>query len=907
MKLLHLAALVAWFTFALAGVANAGVVAAAIGWLATSTLGKLVLGVALQLGKSLLDRARQKKQVEPGITGQIQVGGNNSFSFIVGTYATAGQLEYPGTYGRVGKTPNAGLIQVFTLSDLPVTAIGNRAWINGEECNRNPAATINPATHAWLGAGSYPFTEYYSGGYYFLFAKYLLGHQTTADPALLSRLGTGARPWMNDMVGRGLAQVILSAEVKRELFKGFPAGRWQVDGVALYDPRKDSTVGGSGAHRWDPATAGTPASTYEFSNNPAVIIYNILRGIYHQGEWIYGPEVPALALPMANWFAAMNECDRPIARAGGGTEPQFRCGYEIKVEEMEPADVIEELLTSCNGRIAELGGTFKIHVGAPGLPVYFFTDDDIEVLNSSQNFDPFPGYQSVFNGVTSTYPEPSAGWEMKDAPRYVNTAHVSADGEERLASVTYNAVPFAGQVQRLIRATAEDNRRFRRHQLTLPPEAFLLEPLDVVAWSSARNGYEVKHFPINAMDDLDNVNQNVALQEADPSDYDWSTSFELPWSVGSLTPNRPPAQLLTGWQVAPAIIYDEQGRARRPSIEVFFDGDLEDVREVRIVTRVAGATKPNFDGFLPYGDPLENQNPRSVILNGNFPPNTPHVVQGILIPTSGRTAVWSAPLEVVTPDVRLSELDVIFSDDLRAEIEESYQRAVAFTGELAREAREAARRLAMYGLEQDGANLLDKQDLRTVITATAQGMEARYENVVTLIVAQDQIIAQRFEEVAVQLGEKASVSAVNLLSSAIMMQGETITAIGDAQIAIDAKVGNFYAGGLLRIRQVATESGAVSTAALSVAASEGAATPSQAAIILNAKAGGISEIGLISNRTYIRQGDELTQLATFSGGVFRLGGGIRANWAQIDNVQLTNAQIANAAITSTKRHGLLVQ
>ena len=903
MKLFHLAALVAWFTFALAGVAIADPVTAAIGWLATSTIGKLVLGVALQVGKSLLDRARQKKQGEPGITGQIQVGGTNSFSFIVGTYATAGQLEYPGTYGRVGKTPNAGLIQVFTLSDLPVHAINNRAWINGEECNRDPGATIIPNSHACLGAGSFPFTEYKSGDYYFLFAKYLLGHQTTADTALLSRLGSGDRPWMSDMIGRGLAQVILSAEVKRELFKGFPAGRWQVDGLPLYDPRKDSTVGGSGSHRWNPDTAGTTASTYEFTNNPAVIIYNILRGIYYRGEWVYGPEVAALALPLANWFAAMNECDRPIARAGGGTEPQFRCGYEIKVEENEPADVIDELLTGCNGRIAELGGTFKIHVGAPGLPVYFFTDDDIEVLNSPQSFDPFPGYQSVFNGVSASYPEPSNGWDMKDAPRYVNAAHVAADGEERLAPVTYNAVPYPNQVQRLMRSTAEDNRRFRRHQITLPPEAWLLEPLDVVAWSSARNGYETKHFPITSMDDLDNVNQNVALQEADPTDYDWSPSFELPWSVGSLTPNRPPAQLLTGWQVAPAIIYDEQGRARRPSIQVYFDGDLEDVREVRIVVRLAVDETVVFDALLPYGDPIENQNPRSVILNGTFLPNENYEVSGVLIPVGPRSAVWSAWLPVTTPDVRLGG-DDIYLDGVVDDIIEFMDDAYGFIGPQVREVIDEARRLTASIMDQAVGDYQDRQQIRVELSSTFENVTANYTEAITVATGPGSAIVLRIEELRAEVfdpvtGLPATAEAVNLVSTRVDTVEGGLESVADSITALTASYNDVSASANFRMSASAGPSGYAARIGMEARADGSGAfraaslfldvptsTSQPTRIVLAAEQVVLANAGATTRRPFVYQGNTLYLDE------------VVVEWAKIVNANITWAQIDTAVINN---------
>src|SRR5690606_9894772 len=188
-----------------------------------------------------------------------------------------------------------------------------------------------------------------------------LGNQTVADTYLRRVFGNDSqRPWSADMVGRGVAFAVITAKVKEDLFTGPPQCRFEVQGISLYDPRKDSTVGGSGSHRWsDP-------STWEFSDNPAVVIYNILRGIYYNGQWIWGGQVPLTRLPLSNWFAAMNECDRLVPGAEVPTEKQFRCGAEIRLNE-EPLDVIERLLKVCNGKMAEIGGVYKIRVGAPGL------------------------------------------------------------------------------------------------------------------------------------------------------------------------------------------------------------------------------------------------------------------------------------------------------------------------------------------------------------------------------------------------------------------------------------------------------------------------------------------------------------------------------------------------------------
>jgi len=242
-------------------------------------------------------------------------------------------------------------------------------------------------------------------------------------------------------------------------------------GIKCYDLRKDSTAGGSGPHRWG------QTATYEFTDNPKVIEYNIIRGIYYDGQWVYGGQNTAAArLPASSWMAAMNECDRLIPLASGGTEKQFIAGAEITVD-IEPLDIVEELNKACNGRTAEIGGSYKTHVGAPPLPAYVFTDEDV-VVTRGQSYEPFPGLENTYNGIQATYPEPLEAWANKDAPpRYNADFEAQDDGRRLVAGASFPVVPRGTQVQRLMLAMANDARRVREHNFFLPPEAWLLEPV----------------------------------------------------------------------------------------------------------------------------------------------------------------------------------------------------------------------------------------------------------------------------------------------------------------------------------------------------------------------------------------------------------------------------------------------
>lgn len=582
---------------------------------------------------SALSSAMQKKPRAAGLkTSVTAAGGTNPASFIIGRYATGGAAVCPPmSHGKAGKTPNAYLTYVINLGDIPGQTL-ERLIVNDEY------ATIGTVPHPDYGL---PVLGRFEG---YAWVKYHDGSQTVADPMLLAKYsGYPERPWSADMVGTGLCYAILTMRYNRKIFSAFPRFRFEMMGIPLYDPRADSSVGGSGAQRWaDP-------STWTSSANVAVQVYNIKRGIALPDGSVWGGGVEADDLPLGNWFAAMNVCDQPVALTAGGTEPQYRAALEIMVDQ-EPADVIEELLRGCSGQVAEIGGVWKIRIGAPALPVYFFTDDDVNV-SRPQDFDPFPGLDRTWNGIHASYPEPDSLWESRDAPPLYNAAYEVADQGRRLvANLPLPAVPYGNQVQRIMRAYIESERRFRRHILTLPPSAAILEPFDVGAWTSARNGYVGKLFEVaEDVDDLMSVAQRVSLREVDPADYDWTPAFEQPWDVPSGAAVAPVAQTVSSWAVTAAVMSDASGSGRRPAIQMIWDGaEQDDVRGLEWELRLTGG---------------------AIVLRGS----THQVAAGVLVVADGilpatgyeargrfvvdRPTEWSAWAAVTSTDLRLAAAD----------------------------------------------------------------------------------------------------------------------------------------------------------------------------------------------------------------------------------------------------------
>lgn len=600
---------------------------------------------AISIGLGFLERALTPKPKTGagtinGVTGTIQTGGQIPRSFIFGRYATAGSLVYVNTWGQDGKTPNAYLTQVIALSDLPANALESTFYVNSVPATYG---TTTPDPNY-----GYPVPEYTTGGQTYLWVKFYDGTQSSVDSFLNSTFGSDPNyPYDSNRVGHGVAYVVVTARLNSQYFSSFPKFVFVLQGAKLYDQRQDSTAGGSGSQRFSDQT------TWTFTENPAVIMNNILRGITYAGTWMYGLQnMTASRVPSDSWFAAMNECDALVAKYGGGTMIQFRCGGELAVN-LQPADVIGQLTQACNARLAEVGGTYKILVGAVGASVLSFTDSNI-IIDVEQKYTPNPSLSTIINGVTSRYPEPAQAWATTDAPPRYDSSLETIDGQRLITNVDYPLVEYLEQVQRLQTATVQEARKWRTHTFVLPPECWVLEPNDTVSYTSTRNGYTSKLFRVDSISDLDNCDNQVTLIECDPADYNWTPSSQyIPKVDGALTiaSYGPASQSLGGFAVSATTITGANG-TQRAAIHITWAVDVDDVNGVDYEIELQS------DSSLVIAGETGRWDLGYINVATNILPNTAYKVRCRYTSASGRQFTWTSFLSVTTGNVLLVSADI---------------------------------------------------------------------------------------------------------------------------------------------------------------------------------------------------------------------------------------------------------
>lgn len=720
--------------------------------LASSTFAVGALAFGLQVGASVAlnyaAKALAGNKEQPAAAaadhfsaqGTLQAGGDIPRSFNLGYSTTAGSLIYANTWGNDGETPNAYFTQVISLEDLPGSRLLD-VWVNGEHCD------VDVGTPTEMG---FPILQYRKGGKDHVWVKYYDGTQTAADAFLLTKVASLDRPYASTRVGYGISYAICTALVEDTLFTGFPTYKFAVSGIPLYDPSQDTTVGGAGSHRWsDRSTWGGDGDSF-----PAVQMYNILRGITYNGQWIYGLQsMTAARLPTVNWIAQINKCREPILGATG-LQATYRSGGQINVNS-QPANAIEALLTACQGRVSEIGGFYKVHLGTPESPTFTFTDADI-LSTETQNFAPFFPLADSINGITASYPNPEEGWSIKPAPPIYRSDLEARDGSRRLlANPSFDFVPYGEQVQRLMKSALEEAQRARRHAMVMPPAFWLVEPGDVGEWTSTRNGYVDKLFRVDGVVDEPNLDVSWNITEVDPADYSWDPDEDYsPVFNGPTAFPRPEPQGIIDWYAEPYVIKDNEGYERRPAIRLSWDGDMPGVIGMLYEVRFFDSTESEY--VIVTRGRSDELAAGAIIISHNLLPNTLYGVRGQYIPSAPRDMLWSDWLAVTTLDVKQSIKDL--NDALKKQVTTIFGNQIE---ELSASVKQNSQ-LLQQALARTG---IDKKELRTQLFATAGNAKALIEQL-SIVVADNELAFAQFQTtVSATFGP--SFSTVNTVSEAV--------------------------------------------------------------------------------------------------------------------------------------------
>lgn len=466
-------------------------------------VGKLVLGIGLQLISAKIQKSRAKKQEKQagGVNFERQYGENVSRQVACGLVGIAGHDCYVNTYGDANKL----LQQVYVLSDFPCDGL-SRIWAGGKEL---------PLTHQ--GGGFYTVDSGdYDGLINFSFHD---GTQTAADSDLVNGSNPAGR-WTADHVGTGVCYIVARLTFDQERLAQFPDFFFEFRGARLYDPRKDSTAGGVGPHRWG------DYSTYEFTQNPVIMDYNYRRGFSINDDMFLGMGMDAVDLPVDRYAIAANICDEDTAYGD-----RYRCSVIFDAD-LEHGDNIDAVMTSCGGIVIDsVDGSWPL-IGTDQPIIETVTDDDL-ITTEPVKYQKLRSMGELVNSVSGTYPEPANLWSPVGYDEQTNASQVALDRRTRDFSLDFPTVPYKGQANQLAAIYYKENRYEATAEIVLRPRFQTIKAGDWITWESDRYGtrtWMVASREIRALTSDGPRNVAISLVERDGAIYD---------SVGVLPPVIP--------------------------------------------------------------------------------------------------------------------------------------------------------------------------------------------------------------------------------------------------------------------------------------------------------------------------------------------------------------------------------
>jgi hypothetical protein len=263
---------------------------------------------------------------------------------------TAGDLRFRKATG----VSNADLYLVIVLAgheiDSVQQVIGDKQVLTLDG-GGTVSAVDGVSTHGWVGRMTWRF---YTGT-----------DTQTADAAL-----TTAFPveWDSNHHLKGLAYAIGHLTFDETAMNTIPEFRFLVRGRKVYDPRLDSTNGGSGSQR-----VATP-STWAWSRNAVLCHNDFDRGIVVNGVVIAGLGIASTRFDWPNVIAEANVCDENVSLAAGGNQKRYTADGVIDPRQ-GPDGIRQTFQLAFAGEAPLADGKIRYYAGAYRTPTLSLVDD----------------------------------------------------------------------------------------------------------------------------------------------------------------------------------------------------------------------------------------------------------------------------------------------------------------------------------------------------------------------------------------------------------------------------------------------------------------------------------------------------------------------------------------------------
>jgi hypothetical protein len=385
-------------------------------------------------------------------------------------------------------------------------------------------------------------TNFYKGGESLISIQSFFGLDNQSASSLLDETTN----WTTDHKLSGLAYVALRFKWNQDAFNGLPEVRVTVRGKKVYDPRLDSTKGGSGSHRQDDPT------TWAYSNNSSLVLLDYLRNSR------YGKGLPndAFETNYDSFKTSANTCDTQVTPYSGAVSDinLFETNAVIDSEK-KVLENVRELLVPMRAIFNYTQGKYKVIIEGTGSSQLLLTKDNVvsEVKLQGEN------KSEKYNRVVGTFTNPEKDYQSDTVsyPPYDDSVLDPADqfatmlteDNETLLERSFDMIHVTSpyQAEEICENILKRSRNNLKAEVTVTSEALNLSIGDIVTATYETAGFVNKPFRVMSLAINSDSTVTLGLESHQDNFYTWEEKGEAPTIADTVLPNpfsvSPPASI----------------------------------------------------------------------------------------------------------------------------------------------------------------------------------------------------------------------------------------------------------------------------------------------------------------------------------------------------------------------------